>query len=71
MCARYSRAFVLIIAVSGLLFPAGVAATPALDRRIAVLENKLTGAGGYLAFSVDMGKQLVSSSPDGDTWSDW
>ena len=66
-----STVLVLTVGLSGLLIPASFA--DPLDRRIAVVENKLPGMAGYLAFSTvaDNGKLLVSESPDGDTWSAW
>lgn len=62
---------VLTVGLSELLIPASSAGP--LDRRIAIVENKLPGMTGYLAFSTvaDNGKLLVSESPDGDTWSAW
>lgn len=66
-----STLLALTVGLSGLLIPATFA--DPLDRRIAIVENKLPGMTGYLAFSTvaDNGKLLVSESPDGSIWSTW
>lgn len=66
-----STLLVLAVVLLGLFILAS--SVHPLDRRIAVVENKMPGMTGYLAFSTvaHTGKLLVSESPDGDTWSAW